>query len=122
MFCKKGVLRNFKKFTGKHLCQSLFFNKVAGLRPSTLLNKRLWHRCFPMNFVKSLRTPFYKENVVNGGLETICYRASLLWTNLPLEYKLQNSLNIFKRKIKNWKGENCPCRLCKTYVRELGHI
>ena len=29
---KKGVLRNFAKFTGKHLCQSLFFDKVAGLR------------------------------------------------------------------------------------------
>ena len=28
---KKGVLRNFSKFTGKHLCRSLFFNKVAGL-------------------------------------------------------------------------------------------
>ena len=27
MFCKKGVLRNFAKFTGKHLCQSLFFKK-----------------------------------------------------------------------------------------------
>ena len=31
VFCKKGVLRNFAKFTGKNLCQSLFFNKVAGL-------------------------------------------------------------------------------------------
>ena len=30
---RKGVLRNFSKFTAKHLCQSLFFNKVAGLRP-----------------------------------------------------------------------------------------
>ena len=29
VFCKKGVLRNFTKFTGKRLCQSLFFNKVA---------------------------------------------------------------------------------------------
>ena len=28
---KKGVLRNFIKFTRKHLCQGLFFNKVAGL-------------------------------------------------------------------------------------------
>ena len=27
VFCKKGVLRNFAKFTGKHLCQGLFFNK-----------------------------------------------------------------------------------------------
>ena len=32
MFCKKDVLGNFAKFTGKHLCQSLFFNKVAGVR------------------------------------------------------------------------------------------
>ena len=29
--CTKGVLRNFAKFTGKHLCQSIFFNKIAGL-------------------------------------------------------------------------------------------
>ena len=29
---EKGVLRNFAKFTGKHLRQSLFLNKVAGLR------------------------------------------------------------------------------------------
>ena len=32
VFCKKCVLRNFTKFTGKNLSQSLFFNKVAGLR------------------------------------------------------------------------------------------
>ena len=31
VFCEKGVLRSFTKFTGKHLCQSLFFNKVADL-------------------------------------------------------------------------------------------
>ena len=58
VFGKKGVLRNFAKFTGKQPWQSLFFNKVAGLRPATLLKKRLWHRCFPVNFVKFLRTPF----------------------------------------------------------------
>ena len=31
VLCKKGALRNFAKFTGKHLCQSLFFNKVVSL-------------------------------------------------------------------------------------------
>ena len=31
VFRKKGVLKIFTKFTGKHLCQSLFFNEVAGL-------------------------------------------------------------------------------------------
>ena len=29
----------------------------TGLRPATLLKKRLWHRCFPLNFAKFLRTP-----------------------------------------------------------------
>ena len=33
VFCKKDVLRNFVNFTGKHLCQSLIFNKVAAFRP-----------------------------------------------------------------------------------------
>ena len=56
MFCKEGVLRNFAKFTGKYLCQSLFFNIVVGLRPATFLKKRQWHSCFPINFVKFLRT------------------------------------------------------------------
>ena len=55
---RKCVLRNFTKFTGKHLYQSPFLNKVASLRPATLLKKGLWHRCFPMNFAKFLRTPF----------------------------------------------------------------
>ena len=42
VFCQKGVLINFTKFTGKHLCQSLFFNNVAGLRPdNTLLTEHL---------------------------------------------------------------------------------
>ena len=54
---KKRVLRNFTKFTRKHLCQSLFFNKVAGLRPATLLKKRPWYRRFTVNFAKFLRTP-----------------------------------------------------------------
>ena len=40
VFGEKGVLKNFAKFTGKHLCQDLFFNKVAGLRPATLSKKK----------------------------------------------------------------------------------
>ena len=62
MFCKKGVLRNFAKFIGKHLCQSLFFNKVADFRPATLLKNRLWHRCFPVNLTKFLRTLFLTKH------------------------------------------------------------
>ena len=51
VFCKKGVLKNFAKFIGKHLCQSLLFNKVAGLRPATVLKKETL-----VNFAKFLRS------------------------------------------------------------------
>ena len=63
MFCKTGALRILTKFTGKNLHQSLFFNKVAGLKSAVLSKKRLWHRCFPVNFVKFVRTPFYIEHL-----------------------------------------------------------
>ena len=37
------------------------FNKIAGLKPATLLKKRLLHRStFPVNFAKFPRTPFYR--------------------------------------------------------------
>ena len=61
VFCKKGVLRNFTKFKGKDLCQSFFNNKVTG--PATLLKKRLLQRCFPANFEKFLKTPFFIEHL-----------------------------------------------------------
>ena len=54
---KKGVLKILAKIRGKHLRQSVFFNKVAGLRPATLLKKRLRHRFFSVNVAKFLRTP-----------------------------------------------------------------
>ena len=66
VFCKKGVFKNFAKFSEKHLCQSHFFNKkAAGLRPATLLKKRLWHMCFPVKLAKFLRTP-YLQNTSGG--------------------------------------------------------
>ena len=58
---KKGVLKTCAKFIGKHLCQRLFFNKVVGVSFTTLLKKRFWHRCFPMNFEKFLTAPFLQN-------------------------------------------------------------
>ena len=58
---RKGGLRNFAKFPGKQLCQSIVFNKAVGLRPATLLKKRFWHRFFPVNFAKFIGTPFLQN-------------------------------------------------------------
>ena len=64
VFCKKGVLKKITiltRFTGKRLHQSLFFDKVEGLRHTTLFKKRIWHRCIPVNITKFLRTPILKN-------------------------------------------------------------
>ena len=38
-----------------------FLNKIAGLQHATLFNKRLLHRCFPVNFAKLLIIPFQQN-------------------------------------------------------------
>ena len=60
---KKGILKNFAKFTGKHLNQSLFLIKfqVLGLGHATLLKRRLWYRCCPVNFAKFARIAFLQN-------------------------------------------------------------
>ena len=57
---KIGVLKNYANFTRKHLYRSLFF---SGLRPAVLIKKRPRHKCFPVNFAKFLRMPFFIEHM-----------------------------------------------------------
>ena len=60
MSCEKSVLKNFTKFTGRNMCRSLLFNKIACIRLATFLKKRLWHSClFFVVFWKFLRTRFF---------------------------------------------------------------
>ena len=57
---QKGVLRNLTNFTGKHLWQSLFFNKAVDLRPATLLKKRLLVQVFSCEFCEISKNTFYR--------------------------------------------------------------
>ena len=54
-FCKKGVIRNFAKFTEKYMCQSLFLNNVAGLRPKVFF-------CEICEILNTFRSEFGEEN------------------------------------------------------------
>ena len=62
-FCEKGVVRNFAKSIKKRLGQSPFLTNLQA--KGTLLKKRLWHMCFPVNFAKFLRTSFLQNT--SGG-------------------------------------------------------
>ena len=62
---KKGVLRDFTEFTGKHLRQSLFYNKVAGLH-------------FSCEFCEISRRTFFTEHLwTTASVE--------MWEKIPLK-------------------------------------
>ena len=63
---KKGVLKHFTEFTGKHLCQSLFFNKVAGLRPHTFFTEHLQTTASPMLIVVAYLNPLMSFTICNN--------------------------------------------------------
>ena len=60
---KKGVLRNFAKFTGKHLCQSLFFNEVAG-GACNFIKKEILAPVFSCEFCEIPKNTFFTEHVL----------------------------------------------------------
>ena len=123
MFFKIGALQNFANFTEKHLCQSLFFNKVAQLRPATYTGFFL---CYLRNF---LRTPFFTEHLRWLLLDRIY---------LTQEFYFQNKIKL--DRVKNWllkiygnfgdivllELSLCLCRfqlrsycICKLVISEL---
>ena len=60
-----SVLKNFTKFTGNYLCQSLIFNKGAGFRVATLLcytKKKKTSTFFSVKFVN-----FFKKTLFANG-------------------------------------------------------
>ena len=60
MFYEIGVFKNLANLTGKHLCRSFFSIKLQASLQQFYWKKRLWYRCFLMNFARHLRHFFYR--------------------------------------------------------------
>ena len=73
-----------------------------------LRNKRVWES-------SNIHTVHY-------GTDTMLFRGPKTWEILPEALKNSNSLEEFKRKIKLWIPNKCTCRLCATFVSNLGFI
>ena len=56
------------------------------------------------------------------GLESLSYLGPKIWELLPPEIKETESFSQFKAKIKKWKPENCPFRLCNICLQNIGFI
>ena len=65
--------------------------------------------------VPSIRTVYH-------GSESISFLGPKIWNILPDEIKQQISLNSFKKPIKKWKQQDCPCRQCQVYINGVGFL
>ena len=61
-------------------------------------------------------------NSVFHGQGSIAYFGTFTWQLLPSKFKDLNTASAFKTAIRKWKPNNCPCRLCKTYIGNVGFI
>ena len=67
-FYKKDALKSFTKFTGKHLCWSFFFNKVAGIILSLSL---MLFMCLSIHFTHYFAVPIVGFEQVNAGWKKV---------------------------------------------------
>ena len=98
------------------------FKVLKGLSPA------VFNETFPVKQVKkyNLRhtSDFSVPHVrsINYGFESLAYLGPKIWELIPSDMKEIDSLNEFKNKIKHWKPESCPCRLCKLYIGGVGYF
>ena len=108
VFCKKGVLKNFAKFAGKHLCQSLFFNEVAGLRPF------IEHRCWLLLILHNweLEVKWISLIEIMGRRTSIDHLHGIIWAIFfPLQrYQIFILLMCIMYVKGNKPVENLGCR------------
>ena len=91
------------------------------------LNPSFLKQIFPTsNNVVNLRCKpsfqtFNVKSVYNGS-ETVSFRGPQIWSTLPDYIKESQTLLEFNNKINKWKPKGCMCRLCKTYIKDVGFI
>ena len=61
-------------------------------------------------------------HTIHFGTEFITNLGAKMWELVPQKIKEASSLSSFKNKVKKWIPQNCPCRLCKIYIVQVGFI
>ena len=87
-----------------------------GLSPP-IMNDFFFSRQNIYNLRKFQELSTSTKNTVKFGTETISYKGPQLWNLIPDNIKSKPTLELFKNKIRKWKCEPCPCRMCKTYLQ-----
>ena len=64
----------------------------------------------------------FTEEILSGKLHVLCSDGPIIWSLVPQEVRYTDSLEKFKNKIRSWKPNYCPCRICKIYILNIGFL
>ena len=56
------------------------------------------------------------------GKESLSFLGPIIWSIIPPDIKTSTSLKDFKQKIRKWKPDKYPCKLCRTFIAGVGYI
>ena len=104
---QKDVLRNFTKFTGKHLCQSLFFKKSCSPKACNFIKKEILAQVLSCEFCEISKNTFFKEHLWRAASEFHPYYIIFIDSKilLPSYQKTKiNGFNSLKRSCDNRIG------------------
>ena len=94
--------------------------KIKNNLSPTFMKELLPESTNPYNLRNAPEFDTSNIHTVHNGTETILFRGPKTWSLVPEEIKNSKSISEIKNKIKYWKLEGCICRLCKTYIQNLG--
>ena len=132
------IVYNDKRFSFRELLEkdgsvSIHMRNIQILatRMCKLINKLsppIMNRVFKLNsdsrynlkYILQISRSLVKS--VYHGTENISYLDPKIWHILTDDYKTIQNLDAFKIKIKKWKPENCPGRLCKVYIDRVDFL
>ena len=121
----ESLLQNNRDICSHHKnIQSLMIEtfKIKNELAPPIMDSMFERRNEPYNLRNFQEFLTEKKSTVHYGLETLSYRSPQLWSLLPESIKEVKSLKIFKREVKNWICDDCPCRLCELYLQNTGFL
>ena len=89
---------------------------------ATDITKDVFELKEPTYNLRSESNHFTRRNVKTMVSYKLSTLAPQIWELVPQSVRKCKTLNKFKTKIKSWYPDHCPCRLCKTYIAQLGFI
>ena len=114
---KKGILKNFANFTGKHLCWSFFFNKVAGIEYCEISRSLFWRTsangCF---YIKTNHTTYRHPPNTNDIFSMLAaFRNQKTWIihiTISVYFRLNSICHVINQKFRSSRPEV----FCEKYV------